>query len=116
MAYMSQEKKKALHPKIKAILKKYDMKGTLSIRHHSELVLTLKSGVLDFAGKFINEYWLEDNFGGKALSFLQEVIEAMNIGNFDKSDVQSDYFHVGWYSNIDIGKWDKPYIKIPMVS
>jgi len=34
----------------------------------------------------------------------------MNIGNFDKSDVQTDYFHVGWYMSVNLGKWDKPYI------
>jgi len=34
----------------------------------------------------------------------------MNIGNFDKSDAQTDYFHVGWYMSVNLGKWDKPYI------
>jgi hypothetical protein len=33
----------------------------------------------------------------------------MNDGNFDKSDIQSDYFHVGWYVSVNIGKWNKPY-------
>ena len=34
MAYMDQELKKRLALKIKPILKKYDIKGTLSVRHY----------------------------------------------------------------------------------
>lgn len=30
-------------------------------------------------------------------------------GWFDKSDIQSDYFHTAYYLNLDIGKWDKAY-------
>jgi hypothetical protein len=33
----------------------------------------------------------------------------MMVGNHDKSDVMTDYFNVGWYIDINIGKWDKPY-------
>ena len=41
---MNQEKKKKLAPKIKEILKKYNMKGTLSVDNYSTLNLNLKSG------------------------------------------------------------------------
>lgn len=30
-------------------------------------------------------------------------------GNFDKSDSMTDYFHVGWYQNIHVGKWNKGF-------
>jgi hypothetical protein len=33
----------------------------------------------------------------------------MNGGNHDNSDVQTDYFDVGWYVDVNIGSWDKPY-------
>ena len=33
----------------------------------------------------------------------------MNDGNHDRSDPQSDYFDVGWYVDVNIGKWNKPY-------
>ena len=74
MAYMNQEKKKRLAPKIKEILKRHKMKGSLS------------------------------------LAFLSEVIPAMNEGNHDNSDIMTDYFDVGWYISVNIGRWDKPYI------
>jgi hypothetical protein len=35
----------------------------------------------------------------------------MNDGNWDKSDIQSDYFNVGWYVDVNIGKWNKPYVR-----
>ena len=45
MAYISQEDKKALAPKIKSILKQYGLKGSLSIRHHPTLVLNIARAV-----------------------------------------------------------------------
>jgi hypothetical protein len=122
MAYMSQDKKANIAPKVKAILKKYNVKGSLAVRNHSTLVLNVKAGSVDFmqdygneesARKFgiqVNPYWYQDHFTGKSKQFLKEVLSAMNDGNHDRSDVQSDYFDVGWYVDVNIGKWNKPYI------
>ena len=126
MAYMSQEKKAKIAPAVKAILKKYKVKGSLSVRNHSSLVLTIKEGSVDFysdygttpearkdAEKFgiqVNPYWYQDHFVGKSKKFLEEVIPAMNSGNHNNSDIQSDYFDVGWYIDVNIGKWNKPYV------
>jgi hypothetical protein len=122
MAYMSQERKKELAPGIRAVLKKYGVKGTIAVNNHSTLVVNLREGRIDFENSLnrernpdasfhyqVNTYWLEDHWTGDALSFLQELKEAMNIGNFDKSDIMTDYFHVGWYTDINIGRWDRPY-------
>ena len=134
MAYMSQEKKVKIAPKIKAILAKYKVKGSLAVRNHMTLCLNLKSGSIDFiansnkvcsnnhyqvASGFkpstsgydqVNPYHFKDHYDGKALAFMQEVFAAMNDGNHDRSDIQSDYFDVGWYVDVNIGKWDKQYI------
>ena len=134
MAYMSTEKKAKIAPKIKAILAKYKVKGSLSVRNHMTLCLNLKSGSIDFiansntvcgnshyqvASGFkpstsgydqVNPYHFKDHYDGKALAFMQEVFAAMNDGNHDRSDIQSDYFDVGWYVDVNIGKWDKQYI------
>jgi len=116
MAYMSQEKKTELAPAIKAVLKKHGVKGSISVQHHSKLVVTLSSGVIDFGDAYfhINQYSIESVFeeNSAAREFLLELKDAMNVGNFDKSDSQSDYFHVGWYISIDLGKWDKPYVVV----
>lgn len=127
MAYMNQDKKAKLAPGIKAVLKKYGVKGTLAVRNYSTLVLNIKEGPIDFIGNFnsfnadkldrqavdsldVNPYWYHEHFSGKALAFLKEVIPAMNAGNHDRSDAQTDYFDVGWYIDVNIGQWKKPYL------
>ena len=119
---MSQENKKSKTPAIKAVFKKYDIKGSIAVRHHSTLVVNLKSGKIDFAnsinkernhnGEFhyqVNEYHIESQWTGRALDFLTELKIAMMTGNHDRSDIQTDYFDVGWYIDINIGQWDKPF-------
>lgn len=131
MAYVSQELKAKLAPTIKAICKKYNVKASLAVRNHSTLVLNIKQGDIDFIGNYketqigrvskfvrdeqdikcidVNPYWYHEHFSGRALDFLKEVIPAMNDGNHDNSDIQSDYFDVGWYIDVNIGKWNQPY-------
>ena len=58
----------------------------------------------------VNPYWFKEHFSGVAKSFLLELFQAMNKGNHDNSDIMTDYFDVGWYVDVNIGKWDKPYI------
>ena len=137
MAYMSQEKKAKIAPVVKAVLKKYNVKGSLSVRNHSTLVLNIKSGAIDFIENYIstdssyrnykqlseeqvryirsnksldvNPYWYHEQFSGKAKKFLEEIITAMNAGNHDRSNAQVDYFDVGWYIDVNIGNWKKHY-------
>ena len=137
MAYMSQERKQSLTPSIKAVLKKYGVKASIAVRNHSTLVVNIKSGPIDFIENYIqtdasvlhgrkmaqdqidyirknqsldvNPYWYKEHFSGKAKSFLSELFPAMNTGNHDNSDIQTDYFDVGWYVDVNIGKWNKPY-------
>ena len=134
MAYFNQEKKAKIAPKIKAILAKYKVKGSLSVLGHSTLCLNLKSGPIDFiansnkvcsnnhyqvASGFkpnthgydqVNPYHFENQYDGIALEFMHEVFAAMNEGNHDNSDIQSDYFNVGWYVAVNVGYWNKDYI------
>lgn len=122
MAYVSQELKQSLSPAIKSILKKYGLTGSLRVRNHMTLILTVRGGRIDFTGNYaqttgqprnnwldINPYHFQKHFTGKALDFLTEVHAAMNVGNYDNSDIMSDYFERGWYTDIHIGQWNKPY-------
>lgn len=133
MAYMNQERKAERAPVIKAILKKYGIKGSLAVRNHSTLVLNVKSGKIDFIGNYketqvgrvsafvrdnqeityidVNPYWFHEHFSGKAKSFLTEVFAALKGEDFfDETDAQIDYFHCSHYVDVNIGKWNKPYI------
>lgn len=45
-------------------------------------------------------------------NLFKVVMDIVNYYNYDESDIQSDYFSVNFYTNLGIGKWDKPYIYI----
>ena len=111
MAYMSQEKKKTLAPAIKSVLKEYNMKGSIGVHNHSTLIVNLKEGVIDFGSKndSVNTYWIDSHYTGIAQQFLNELKDAMMDGNHNNSDIMTDYFDVGWYVEINVGKWNKEY-------
>jgi hypothetical protein len=118
MAYVSKQDKAELAPAIKAVLNKYDMKGSISVRHHSTLVVKIKQGAIDFADHFthgegyiqVNEYWIDQHYAGIHRAFLNELLAAMKGPKyFNEDDSMTDYFHRSHYTDINIGAWDKPY-------
>ena len=124
MAYVSQEKKKQLAPGIKAVLKKYGMKGTIAVQHHSGLVCNIKSGKLDILGALeggnqfdrdylqVNPYWIGENYNcPKVVAFLSELKAALEGPDFFcNDDIMTDYFHRSHYVYINVGKFGKPYV------
>ena len=135
MAYMNQERKATIAKAVNPILAKYGMKGSLSVRNHSTIVLTLASGSIDFIGDLnadrdyilqrtpekreemrkdyildVNPYWYHEHYTGTALSFLSEVIPALKSADwYDRSDSMTDYFDIAYFFDIHVGKWNKPY-------
>jgi hypothetical protein len=123
MAYVSQAMKKELAPAIKAILKKYKMKASIAVRHHSTLVVNIKSGSLDIMNSLVgndeyqrdyvqvNEYWIDRNFDDeKVVAFLSELKDAMLGPNyFCEDDAMTDYFHRSHYIDINVGNYNRPY-------
>ena len=116
MAYVTQEEKKVIAPVVKKILAKYGQKGTLSIRHHMELVLKLKdvAGMFKFNdefeekwGKDINEYWFHEHYEDqpKVVKMLGELFDALKgEGWFCHDDSMTDYFHRKHYVGIKVIK------------
>lgn len=138
MAYMNQERKARIATTLKPILNKYGVKGSLSVRNHSSIVLTLKSGKIDFIENFIatdkagitgrkmaqdqvdylrknqtmdvNPYWFQEHFTGTAKAFLTEAFRALKSADwYDESDAMTDYFNTAYYVDLNVGKWNKPY-------
>ena len=135
MAYMNQERKQKIATMLKPILAKYKVKGSLSVRNHSTIVLTLKSGAIDFIGnsnrvcgndfyqvqrgfkpttsgfKQVNPYWFQDHYDGEAKEFLTKAFNALKSADwYDESDAMTDYFNIAYYVDVNIGKWNSPYI------
>ena len=135
MAYMNQSKKQTIAAKVKPILAKYRMKGSLSVRNHSTIVLKLTAGPIDFIGDLsaqkqfgyvhvdlnkdamrqryeldINPYWYQEHYTGESLAFLSEIIPAMKGADwYDRSDISTDYFDTAYYYSVNVGSWNKPY-------
>ena len=108
MAYVSAETKAIIAAAVKPVLAKYGMKGTLSVDNHRTIVLTLQSGPIDFG----DAKWFPSTYPAiEEPAFVTEVREALKSGGwFDKSDIRSDYFHTAYCIDINVGRWNKPYI------
>jgi plastocyanin domain-containing protein len=118
MAYIGQEQKAKIAEVIKPLLKKYGLKGSLSIRHHSTIYLKITEGPIDFScGKAdlkgyiqVSEYHLESHYTGTALEFLKQAVDALRSADwYDRSDAQVDHFDTAYYIGINVGGWSKPY-------
>lgn len=123
MAYMNQEKKAKIAATLKQVMPK-DWKYSLSVRNYSTIVMTIKSAPFDLVGMYNQNtqykrdylsltlpYRLEENFNNSAVvAILKNAFAALNIGNFNNSDSQTDYFHVGHYVDIKIGSYDSAFI------
>ena len=144
MAYITQDQKKQLAPGIKQVLKKYGVKGSISIRNGMSLVVNLQAGEINFArselnapgnhcagmvaedGVFhnqVNTSHVEKFWSGDAQQFLLELVDAMKApttdhnghteGWYNRSDYMTDYFDIKYYTDINIGRWDKGYKYTP---
>lgn len=128
MAYMNQERKGIIAGELKRVMPQ-GWKWSLSVQHHSTIVLTISEAPVDLIREYrdqvnrrhhqfplpqldhlqINEFWLLDQFEGERLEQMTAIRNALNGGNWDKSDIQTDYFNVGWYVSINFGRWNKPF-------
>ena len=97
-------------------------KFSLTRWHYSSIVIKLLEA--DFEafidkskrGKQLNVYWLHEDkeLTDRAREVMVNIRDFANSYNFDDSDMMTDYFHVHFYLNIEIGSDSKPYkIVIP---
>jgi hypothetical protein len=123
MAYMNQEKKARIAENLNPILKKYGVKGSLSVEDNLAIVLTMTSGPIDFIGDLtdvtadgkdrmrkhyeitVSIYGYQQHFSGESLTFLSEIFPVLTSeGWYRKID------DVAYYINVNVGKSEKkPY-------
>lgn len=115
MAYINKDQVKEIRDQIKAEFPAKE--GWLfSIRnhHHMEVSVEILRAPVNLLGEdnpdyeTINHYHL-NWYTGEKREILEKITKIANKGNFDKSDIQTDYFHVGWYFSLSIGRWDRPF-------
>lgn len=120
MAFMNQDKKAKIAAELKKVMPA-GWKYTLSVHHHSSITLRIMEAPIDLFAAHkghsswsdgyiqLNEYHLGTQFEGELLKTFEAIRGAMNTGNWDESDTMTDYFNVGHYAYIHIGRWDKPF-------
>lgn len=110
MAYVNSEKTKEVRTKLNlAFPKSIGWEISVSMEHHSTINVAIMRAPVDFMIDARNE---EDKNKGyinfnvyhlgdyQTAEVLKRIKEIANEGNFDKSDLMTDYHHVGFYLNI----------------
>jgi hypothetical protein len=129
---MSQEKKAKIAAALKGVVPK-DWKYSLAVDNHSTLVFTVsagpkgplerpayvgydgqhhEAGMVSGAYRQINKYHLDKCFPkGPVLEAAQKIMATINEagGNYDNSDLMTDYHDVGFYVDFNVGRWNKPF-------
>ena len=116
MAYISTEEVKVIREELK---KKFPSRlgWKLSIVRRDYLSLSISIIQAPFelrndqnnAYEQVNQYWIESRENKQSIPPLKKIFEIANKNNYNRSDVQSDYFDVGYYLNISIGHFGKPF-------
>jgi len=136
MAYMDQDKKSKITQALKTVMPK-GWKYSVRVINHSTIALTIASAPVDLIAELwkvrntrlldwqiaqgeadkpqpthadVNHYHLDGAFTGELLTTFEKIKGALNLDNHDRSDIQTDYFDVGHYVSIHLGRWDKPFI------
>ncbi len=116
MAYMSKEHVTTIRNNLKTNFPGF--KFSVSNDNFSGVRVALLKSPLDFSkdleeekGTYIqvNDYYPERYSNSEV---LKKIIGIINEGNHDNSDIQTDYFDVGFYVHFTIGQWNKPYVQI----
>jgi hypothetical protein len=122
MAYISTETVKEMRNTIKNVFPSKDgWKFSVKRDHYSSVSCSILQAPIELridennTNENVNNFWINSRYNGlnyKATEILNAINDILNLNNYDRSDVQSDYFDVGHYVTMRIGEWDKPFIKI----
>ena len=119
MAYMNQDKKAKIAAALKQVVPA-DWKYSLRVNHHSSIVMTIRSAPIDLMARLypefigdnidVNHHWAHEHLAEcPEKQIILQIIDCLNLGNWNRSDIQTDYFDVGHYVDLQIGSWDKPF-------
>ena len=109
MAYVNKEKTKQVREDLK---KEFPVKDgwKFSVRkeHSSTVIVSILKAPVDFGTTHeqLNHYhlnWYDHS------EILKKIVKIANKGNYNNSNPMIDYFDVGFYLHLEVGKWDKPF-------
>lgn len=103
MAYIKKEQVKEMRDELKKSFPK-SFKLSITREHYSSVNVAIMASPLNIES--------HPNRRMKNHKTIEKIIKhIINKDNFNHSDSMTDYFHVGHYANISVGKWDKPYVQ-----
>lgn len=122
MAYITAQEVKEIRNNLKTEFPaKAGWKFSVRKRNSSTLCVTVLQAPLNLIPKNhegsayagVNHYHMSGSFESiEAEMYVKKIVNICNEKNFDKSDSQSDYFHVGYWFSMQIGQWDKPFERV----
>lgn len=120
MAYIKSEAVAKMRAQIKALCpSKEGWKISVIRENHSAVTVAILEAPIDLLGneprgyKSVTTWNIETEFSGKAGEILSAISKILNTDNYNNSDSQTDYFDVGHYVNISIGRWDTHFKFVP---
>ena len=118
MAYITTEKVKQMRDKLKELFPaKKGWKFSVTREHYSKVNCSILTAPFDLrldtnkTYEDVNQYYVKERYNDNPATkeVLLNILKVLNTDNYDNSDVQTDYFEVGHYVSLSIGKWDKPF-------
>ena len=116
MAYISTEEVKVIREELKKNFpSRLGWKLSIVRRDYLSLSISIIKAPFELrndqnnAYEQVNQYWIESRENKQSIPPLKKIFEIANKNNYNRSDVQSDYFDVGYYLNISIGHFGKPF-------
>ena len=112
MPYITTKQVAGIREQLKKSLPDYKL--SITREHSSGVNISIISGPIDFFTHHssVNHFYIKDHYTGEAARVLTLISEVAENGNKDVCE-DADYGKIpSWYVNIEIGKWNKPYVQI----
>lgn len=111
MAYISTEDVRTIRQNLKREFP--EIRFSVRCKDHMGVNVSIMKSPYDFSevgeSHNVNHYHLDryEEHG----DLFKRIMAVVNAKNWDKSDPQTDYFDVGFYPHLEIGQWDRPYVR-----
>lgn len=117
MAYINAQEVSQIRKELKNKFPKFKFSVRKTSGSHAVAVSVMAgptdfSDITDHSGHVnVNHYHMYHY--GHHEPFFDEVVKTIKSASdnkwFDESDPMTDYFHVAFYFDVSVGRWDKPY-------
>lgn len=107
MAYISTQEVKEIRNELKAAFPQ--LKLSVTRENYTSLYVAIMEAPVRFTDedyRQLNPYYL-DSYQNNEI--LKKITAICNKTNYNNSDTMTDYFEVGYYFHLHIGKWNKSF-------